>query len=98
MAAALSEVTPRLHHVGVVDEMRGLFTSRQQATRLGRIAMFPRDAARRQHIATQRLSAGGTPAARARLGADAPSSPVAPRCLRSKPQLNRGDLTTRGAS
>ncbi len=61
------EVALRLHHVVVVDETRRTYRHHGKATRLG---ASQRSATRRcasHHIATQRLSRWGSPAARARL-------------------------------
>jgi hypothetical protein len=67
------EVASRLHHVGVVDETRRTYRHHgRNATRLG---ATQRSATRRcasHHIATQRLSRWGSPAARARLARTVP--------------------------
>ena len=66
------EVDSRLHHVGVVDETRRTYrhhaTRRASAHRKFRHAMLRAS----HHIATQRLSRWGSPAARARLARTVP--------------------------
>src|SRR6266404_9776991 len=67
------EVASRLHHVGVVDETRR--TYRHHGRQRDAPRRIERSATRRcasHHIATQRLSRWGSPAARARLARTVP--------------------------
>src|SRR5882757_8372976 len=70
------EVASRLHHVGVVDETRRTYRHHGGQTR--RASAHRNVSATRRcashHIATQRLSRWGSPAARARLARTVPSS------------------------
>ena len=74
------EVASRLHHVGVVDETRR--TYRHHGRQRDAPRRLERSATRRcasHHIATQRLSRWGSPAARAFSADGPPQAPVAPR-------------------
>ena len=79
-----------IRRVGLIDITVG------NATRLG---ASQRSATRRcasHHIATQRLSRWGSPAARARLARTLPPSPVAPDAYRSQPEAETEEILPRG--
>ena len=83
------EVDSRLDHVGVVDETRR--TCRLTVGNVTRLGASQRSATRRcasHHIATQRLSRWGSPAARARLARTVPLAIVESR------QAESGDRAT----
>ncbi len=74
------EVASRLHHVGVVDQTRRTYRHhgwQRDAPR--RIASSATRRCASHHIATQRLSRWGSPAARAFSADGPPQAPVAPR-------------------